>query len=331
MATVKDVLDLNGEIPDDQLLGRLVMFTITDESVRAEDMKDWFDDLSLDQKMLPPQIKPIDAFRKATAETTDRYVHPEGGTCAVMCRDVATKDSQVHRQITREFKDAPQTELRYVRAIDCVFYKASVVRDPATGKRLLNPGGERIRITIAKDIDMSERPFIEAIAKGIAERYNRYWQFLDGNRLRGTVRDYLKTLDAVEIKGGVYFVPSEHSQELRALQQLVSRFGGGCVMHTIPLVDVASGRDMVTFHYEQEAVRNLDSLRREMQQYRDTGVKMTPGLLGRLQSRLNDQLAKSKAYESRFNLSAAATTALVEAASGLLVDLAAGDTKKEVV
>lgn len=291
--SAKDILNSDGDLPDDVLLGRIVLFKITDEAIGRSDLVQWFGELNLDLALLPPEIKPIDAFKKATSEAKAKYDIGNGQTVEILCRDVVENSEYVKRQITREVKDRKAVQLDYTRAIDCVFYRARSEKTKVTdanGKTSTVSqtvkGTERLRVTVNRPVIAPEEwPVMDAIAGEIQTRYQRYYAFLDGNRLRAVVRDYLNHLSAIELKGGVYFIHVSHSDELKRLQTLVSRFGGGCMMHTIPLVDIEEQRKFVTIAFEREAAQALADIARECDRLRTERKSITPAAFAKIKDR----------------------------------------------
>lgn len=318
---VNQILNEQGDLPDDVLLGRIVMFTITDEQIDRAALEQKFQDLNLDPRMLPPEIKPIDAFKKATSDATNKYTLPNGQVCTVLCRDVTSTTELVKRQITREVKDTKARTLSYSRAIDCTFYRASTEKkaDGTTGTK---KGSERVKIMLdPAGLDQSELAEVSTIVDEISARYHRYYHFLDGNKLRATVRDYLKHLNAIELKGGVYFVHINRSDELSRLQQLVAYLGGGCSMYSIPLVDIDRERQMVTAAFQREASQQLNEVAKECAHLRESRKSITPQAYARIKERYDDVVAKAIEHQGVLQVSQDLTGAAAEVALHALTEL----------
>lgn len=324
-ATARDILNENGDLPDEVLLGRLVLFTITDEPTRRDDLEQWFDDNGLDKRLLPPEIKPIDAFKKATSEAKEKYTLPDGTTAVVLCRDVHSNGEYVKRQITREVKDSNAKQLSYTRAIEATFYRGRIgARADGAGSQVIR-GSERVNIRVDKTgLSDAELSAVQDIARNIVERYQKYYEHLDGNRLRATVRDYLKHLNAVEIKGGVYFVHVSKSAELAALQSLVQKLGGGCAMHTIPLVDIVREREMVAAAFEREASQNLQDIAKEARALLEQRKNVTPDAYAKIKARYDEVTAKAQEHLVTLQISQDVTGASAEMALNALVALQKG-------
>lgn len=319
--SVADILNENGDLDDTVLLGRIVMFTITDEHITRQDLENRFLSLGLDTDMLPPEIKPIDAFKKATSEAKEKYDLPGGRQAIVLCRDVSSNAEYVRRQITREVKDSRARTLSYSKAIDCTFYRARTQPD-ANGRQKVVKGSERVQIKIdPTDLDQTELTAVKQIAQNIEQRYQQYYNHLDGNRLRATVRDYLKHLNAIEIKGGVYFVHVKHSDELQRLQTLVDGLGGGCMMHSIPLVDIERERKMIALAFEREASESLQDIAKECAALKGSRKSISPAAYARIKEQYDEVVEKANEHMVTLQVSHDITGAAAEVALKALLDL----------
>ena len=310
---LRSYIDELGDLPTDALLGRIVLFTITDEPVSLDDLTKWFDEHGLAPEHLPAPNKSLDAFKKATSDTKNSYEMTKGRSAQVLCRDVTQTVDFVRRQITREIRDGRNKRLSYVDAITATFYRPTDPSDQDTG---------RINIQINPDVlEAAELQPIKDVAREIYARYTRYYNFLDGMKLRATVRGYLKALNCIEIKGGVYFVHSSRDDELANLATVVSKFGGGCHMNTIPIVDLERERKFVAQCFEREASQSLNELARDAQQLLDSGKSVTPAACAKIKARYDEVLANAEEHMLTLQVSQDVTTAAAEVAQSALTRL----------
>jgi len=167
--SVSEILDERGDLPDSVLLGKIVLFTITDQRVKRADLETEFFRFGLNTDLLPPETKPIDAWKKATSEANEKYTLPGDKTAVVLCRDLDATSQYVRRQITREVKDGRSRTLAYSKAIECTFYR------PAIRGGKVSPGSERVQTRVdATGLDPNEVAEVHQIAKGIEDRYSDY-------------------------------------------------------------------------------------------------------------------------------------------------------------
>lgn len=313
---LKSYLDEYDDLPADALLGRIVLFTITDEPVSLTDLTKWFDDAGLDKNYLPPANKALDAFKKATSDTKDSYTMTKGRTAQLLCRDVTQTPDYVRRQITREIRDSKNKRLSYVDAITATFYRPT---DPG------NQNTARIKITVNTDVlEASEVDTVKHVAQAVYSRYTRYYDYLDGMKLRATVRNYLKKLNCIEIKGGVYFVHASRDVELNALADVVHRFGGGCHMNMIPMVDLKKDREFMARMFEREASQALNEVAKEAKELLTSGRSITPAACARIKAKYDEVLANAEEHMLTLQVSQDITTASAEVALTALTKLTEG-------
>lgn len=299
-----------GDLPSDVLLGRIVLFKITDEGVARDDLIQWFDELQLNKDLLPPDIKAIDAFLKATTEAKESYPLTDTKIAHVLCRDVASTPEYVRRQITREIRDGRAKALSYASGITATFYRG------VGSKARLD-----LRLNTA-ELEPNERRHMEQVAAAIGERFDRYYRLLDGNKLRAVVRNYLKgPLNAIEIKGGVYFVHATRDDELTRLTELVNRFGGGCSMNAIPMVNIEREREFVANAFQQQASSALSDITKEARDLAATGRKITPALYNKFKARYDEVMASAEEHMVTLEVTQDLTAAAAEVALGSLQKL----------
>lgn len=303
-------LDKHGDLPSDILLGRIVLFTISDEPVKRDDIIKWFKKLDLNPEFVPPENKAQHAFEKATSETKDVYTMTKGREGHLMCRDVSRNTNTTRRQITREIKDGKNRVLAYHRAIDLQFVKPT---DPT------DQSGARLRIQVdTEHLEHGEQTELKVVAEAIQDRYFRYLEFFDGMKLRAMVREYLKKqLNAIEVKGGVYFVLHQYDEELARLSDLVSKLGGDCQMSMIPIVNVERERKFLTQILQREATDALNNLAREIEEA-TANPDVRPATVARLQQRFADQKASTAEHMDTLQVTKSVTTAASQRVQRLL-------------
>lgn len=307
-------VDQMDDLPLDVLLGRIVLFTITEEPIRHDDIVTWFKDLGLDEAYLPTPNKYLDAFKKATSDTKETYSMAKGRTAHLLCRDVSSTPDYVRRQITREVKDSGKRKLAYHEAITCTFFRPTKATEQETAQ---------LRITVNPTfLEPEELPNVQRIARDIVKRYDSYYAFLDGQKVRATIRGYLKKLNAIEIKGGVYFVHASRDEELGRLAQLVERFGGGCHMNMIPMVDLERERAFMAKVFEREASESLRNLTTEAKELMASRKTITPAAYSKLKARYDEVLNNATEHVETLQISQDITAAAAEVAHKTLAQLA---------
>lgn len=309
-SSLRDYLDEFGELPPDSLLGRLTLTTVNDGKYRFDDIEKWFKELGLNMAMMPVKNKAVDAFRKATSDVNKtEYTLPNGTYAEMLCRDVSNEEAYVRRQITREVRDVKRRKLSYEQAILCTFYRATTP----------GAGGETLRVHVSKNnLCPDELPIVEKVAEGIRDDFLSYYNYLDGNKVRATVRKYLKHLNAIEIKGGVYFVHVSRAEELDRLAEFVSRLGNGCDMGFFPIADLKKQRELIAQAFEREASQSLQEITREAKALLQTRKSITPAMYEKMRTRFDTVLANANEHMATLEVSQDVTAASAEAALRML-------------
>jgi hypothetical protein len=298
------------ELPEDMLLGRLVMFTISETGVLRSDMERWFDELGMNTRFLPAEPRKVDAFKKATQEINEHeYPLADGTTAVLLTRKVATNREELMRGVVREIRDSKYKKLSHAIAITTTFYKPKLLNGSPV------QGSERVRLTrINDDLRPEEIPHIDAALHQMRDRYDHHCQFMDANKVRDVVRRYLKYLNALEVKGGVYFVNQNRTSELVKLQDMVSRCGGGCRMDLIPLVDMANERDLIIEAFQREAEESLLDLVKEITHIESTRSKVTPEAYAKAKAKYDNTMSQAKEYQRTLGLTQSRTADAAELA-----------------
>lgn len=314
MTALADYIDNLGDLPTELLLGRVVLFTITDEPISRTSLVEWFDELGIDQRYLPPPNKRQHAFEKATSDATGAsYPMTRGRIGRLMCRPVSKGRDRVIRQVTREVQDANRRKLGYDEAITVTFYRPSDPGDQSTA---------RVLITVNPDaLEPEEIEPIRRAARDIKARYERYYDFLDGQKTRATVRNCLRGLNAIEIKGGVYFIHANRDEELSRLRELVTRLGGGCHMDQVPIVDVEAQREFITRAFEREASQALQDLIRDSRELLASRRNITPAAYARMKERYDEVVENATEHVLKLRTSQDITAASATVALRVLGEL----------
>lgn len=321
MDTIREYLDGITELPEDVLLGRIVMFTVTEEPILRSDVERWFRELGLNPTYLPAENRAVDAFKKATTDVdkTEYDIFPGASNSTkgiLLTRPVTTDNEMVVRFIVREVRDTKRRRLGHDKAIEAVFYKGQKVGG------VVQKGSERIRLTRINDaLEPSEVAEIDKAINLIQDRYTHYYKYLDGQKIRAMIRSYLKYLNAIEIKGGVYFIHKNRTEELLRLRELVNKCGGGCRMDQIPIVDLDNERQIIVEAFQREAEEELNTLVKEIAFVRSTRKRVSPEAYAKLKTKYDLVMNQAMEYQRTLGLSQSRTSAAAELALDSLVTL----------
>lgn len=120
------------------MLGHLVLYSVFDGLVTRDDLERWFTELGLNRALVPPPIRPVDAFEKVTGRgirvtypldpqlVGRRHRRRRGEApyreATLMVRHVRRDSDQVVRHLVREVRDEGETRLSYDTCLaQCIF------------------------------------------------------------------------------------------------------------------------------------------------------------------------------------------------------------------
>lgn len=317
---LKAYIDEINDLPADVLLGRIVLFRISESPVSYSDVVSWFTEFGLDEKFLPAPNKAVDAFKKATSDTKDSYPMSRDRTGMLLCRDLASTTDYIQRRITREIKDSKKRDLGYDPAITVTFHRP-INGDQATARMDVRYHDQ--------DLERPERPFVHRVGKDIEERFVKHYAYLDSQKMRGVVRDYLKKLNAIEIKGGVYFVLSTRDEELGRLAAFVNRLGTDCLMDMIPVPSMDKTRELMARIFEREAAERLQNIANEARLLISSRKTVTGASYAKLKAEYDQTLNNAEEHMFTLQISQDLTAASAEVALDALGELLEASLREE--
>lgn len=268
------------------LLGHMVLYSIFDSNVTRDQVESWFAELGLDPAYLPPPNRDVDAFEKVTGPAgvrTSYGLDQPGGrrrrrrtgqaldqVATLMVRHVRRDGKHIVRHLVREVRDERETRLNYdVHLGECVFSRNLDPNAPAgAGTLSVSPDHGAIR-----ELAPAEQRQVQALLVQIESAYKRHCTYLSADRVRGMLRSYIESLNAVRVRptGGVYFVHHRHTATLAGLRELVRRVGGGSHLVRVPIPDQEEMREMVIAAFTTRARDDLDRLARDIAETRRAG------------------------------------------------------------
>jgi hypothetical protein len=205
-------------------IGHLFWYSIMDCLYSRQKLETELKAAGLSIDFMPNEIRPVDAFRRATKEVETRRNLGNGVVENYMVRDVYSDSHVTVRHIVLETADSHGKELSYNQK------EAVLTLDRKTG-----------------DISFQAAPGLaEDLCKEVMRLYDSFKTHHNGQAVRGMVQSILRTLSPTPVRpsGGVYFVPSAHSEELAKLVRFCSSFAKG-EGFKVPMVETQESIEMV--------------------------------------------------------------------------------------
>jgi hypothetical protein len=225
-------------------LGLLAIYTVSTGGektldVTRDQLEGWFAELGLNTQFLPSSAKAVDNFRAAASTShTREYVGADGKRYRLVIEEKKSDPDLIVRWVMRQgLSEGGQT----LRVADITY---------ARGRRRTSgrvKGSEDVWARLHAGLRGAERVQIQGFVDECLSRYGQLSRQLTPQRVRALLRDYLNSIDAVQLAplAGTYFIPREHMDAARRLGVFVDRCGEGCRMLVAPVVDTPEQRDMV--------------------------------------------------------------------------------------
>lgn len=326
---MRQYIESTQSLPADCILGYITWFSVPDSTYDQKIVADLFDSLHLNPALLPPPIKSINAFKKACTEHSGKLTYDagDGKRAEVMLREVYKDNEQIQMHLVREIRDGKNKVLDYVKVGEIVFYRD--VPQTIGGRGPVVPGSARIRTSLDPTaIHPNEQAKLQELLKSLDARFVELRDFLDGDKVRGILRKYVKYLNGVMMKDSVYFVHETRADELRNLQQFAHQID--CTMSLLQMPDLQSLREDVVEAFQQEAERELNGITERVQYLRASRGTLTPALLTTMRAEYDGVIRKATEYSRVLSISqsrtAGAAELAVEAIAALTLDVLNGPT-----
>ncbi|MEU0234057.1 MULTISPECIES: DUF6744 family protein [unclassified Streptomyces] len=261
------------------LLGHLVLYSVFDGQVTRDDLVRWFRELKLDEDLVPPPLRNVDAFERVTGPEGVRVTYPlhdpastgpasRSGrrrrkeleaSATLMVRPVRRDGGHIVRHVVREVRDEERANLTYDTRIGVATFHRDNSEGSAEGAGTLTV--EPNHTAIAK-LPEAEQTTVHRMLQALQDNYRHRCTYLTSDKLRSVVRKYVEHLGAIRVRptGGVYFVHRQHTQTLRALRELVGRFEQRSHLAAVPIPDQDEMREMIVNAFTTKAKDELDQL-----------------------------------------------------------------------
>lgn len=342
----------------DKFVGSILWFSITGNVERADgqrttvpvrvthdQLEAWFDEFDLDKAFLPPRIKKVDAFRKASSEAKAEYAGPnEGQVTNLRVVEIDYNAEFVLRHVLRDVHDKRSQTTTTSHVATLKFMRGGRT---SAGKRhstehykhtinnqLIELGLDQKQTGKRYPLEAVDRLQVETLITTFDVRYTDLSANLHSDAVRAVIRAYLTSLNAIGVKpsGGVYFVHTSRQRTVDSLQKLVKRVGQGCSFHQLPLLDTLDQREMLTEAFQSEVQDEVDKLLKDIaganEKAKVKAGKISPTDYAKFMDRYQDILSRSEEYTRVLGLAQGRAGSALDTALEVVVDMAGRLSKK---
>jgi len=208
------------------VIGHLTWYSVSEHLISRDDLRKKLLDAGLDEGWMPNEIRVSDAFRRATKDVEIRK-NPTSQANVFenfLVREVYSDQKMIQRNIVRETVDQKGKRLSY---------------DGQAAILILDKEQKAIRIS-------AQHPKAEQLGREAAELFRIYLNNYSAQAIRVMVMNILKSMSPTPVRpnGGVYFIPSAHSEQLARLCAFVSSLEKG-EMYKVPLINTDDNQRML--------------------------------------------------------------------------------------
>lgn len=226
------------------ILGYLFFYYLPQCLVHRENLRKTLKSVGLGEKYMPPEIRPVDAFRRATrhVEKKNFPAQEEGVFFNYLVRDAGHDRHTVVRRIVREKVDSRGKRLEYNPE------EAVLTLDRDSGEMIFQtkPGS-----------------VAESMCREAQERYEAYCNEHDDRAIRNMIYNLMVGMNPLTVKhsGSVYFIPQTHQETLQKLVNFINFIkppeSEGT---TFELIDKTEVRDIVREKLRQQIKAAMNNL-----------------------------------------------------------------------
>lgn len=301
---VNEYNDAAAAVPEEALLGSLVWYTISEVDIPVDEAYKQLKDRDLRTDMLK-SIRPVDAYRIATRELKKNFPAVNGVKLNLMVRSKGHDSDTAFRQLVWErvnTKAGERRRLTYEASADLLYHRGSRNSDgEVTGDRI-----EIIHRPAPDGLDEvmtdEHREWIQNGLAALPDRFRHLRTHFGNHKIRNFIREYLKSLGAVSVResGGVYFISQDHNDEMVKLGDWIE--GIGSSFHGTPLLDLMNQREMLARSFEEEAIKEVQILNKEIEEILARGGKVREKTFDDYALRVAELTAKANDYADMLDI-----------------------------
>jgi hypothetical protein len=263
-AALVNYTDAIDNLPDEAFLGSLLYFSISNADVNLRNAHRDLAAAGLSTDTLRKNLRPVDAFRKATKRFEKKLKPVDGVRSELMVRPVGEDGEQAYRHLIleRAVVQAGRKRRVFYEKVGEITFTRGVKKDGeyeghgVECRRTTNHLGEAL--TVEEDQWLTEQ------LATFEDHYDHLLNYMDSHAVRTFVREYIYNLSGTCVKesGGLYFVKQDHVDEINRLAEWVRSVGSE--FHALPLLNLVEQKDMILEAFEEETIKDVERLMGEV-------------------------------------------------------------------
>jgi len=248
-------------LPPTAFLGSLLYFTISEADVNWEKAREELANVGLSISTMRKILRPVDAFKKSTREFAHKFKPVNGVRSEIMVRPVGEDGEQAYRHLILErtvVQAGKKRQIFYEKIGDITFTRGIKKDGEYTGYSVES---RRTTNFLSSPLTEVEDAWLTSRLEEFEERFDHLMHFMDSHAVRSMLRNYIKEdLSGTLVKesGSLYFVKQDHADEVAKLSTWIKSIGSD--FHALPLLNLAEQRQEIFEAFEDETVKEVDSL-----------------------------------------------------------------------
>jgi hypothetical protein len=278
------------QLPRDNVLGLITLFTVPDEPVPGAKLNRLWNAEGLDPGLIPDVRRPTDVFAQACRQVeTRRAGAGNAHRTEVKVDEVSNAPGERVYQITRMVRDHVQQVIDHPKAMTLTLDKAKA-----------DGGGLAADCITVTPRDPATYGALKGLADAVLAYYDKNLTTVPGQKIRNAVRDCMANIGAENLRrksGGVYFVPVAGADTLESLERILDGlYGGGADLHYIPQPNTKAVAAMVSRHHALNVIKECDEMIARITTRLKSGGKVRKDLLTNLMQQRRELGARRREY-----------------------------------
>ena len=248
---VQAIVKTNAQLDPSILLGHLEFHHIPDLKIHKDDLTKLFQMYNLPLSYMPNEIRPHDAYRRATATAAQTLEITYDGkikSAKLLVREVFCDNKRVMRHLVREVIDQAQEKPMYI----------------TVGRLKFDRNSNDM------DVDWDANYIDEADYKGVVEAvktlFTEWTQYHTKDTIRNIVTRMIKDTNPVSImsRGKAVFIPKSAIDRLTDIKSMIESLHPWAIeppaMDLLPMIDTIDQRQFVQNRLQSDVVHEANSL-----------------------------------------------------------------------
>ena len=264
-------------LPEEAFLGSLLYFSISQADVHLERARAALEQAGLDTSHLRKNLRPIDAFRKATKAFSKKFQGDDDVRTEFLVRPVGDDNERIYVHLILErfaVRSGKKRRLFYEKVGELTLNRGVKKDGEYSGHSVES---RRLTASLESPLTTQEDQWLTERLAVFADDFEHRLTHMDSHAVRTFVRESIYGLSGCCVKesGGLYFIKQEHAGTVADLQTWVQNIGSE--FHALPLLNLADQREMIMEAFEEEALGEIDRLMGEVADIlKDTDRKIEP-------------------------------------------------------